>query len=154
MKKVLFVITKSNWGGAQRYVYDLAINLPKESFEVKVALRGEGLLKQKLEENNIQTIQIPHLQRDINATRELLSFFSLIKIFNKEKPDIIHLNSSKAGGIGAAAAIVHKLWTKNHLHRPRLGIQRSPNISRKKCNLYFTMDNIFFVRQLNSFVAP
>ncbi len=23
-KKILYVITKSNWGGAQRYVYDLA----------------------------------------------------------------------------------------------------------------------------------
>ena len=24
--KVLFLITKSNWGGAQRYVYDIATN--------------------------------------------------------------------------------------------------------------------------------
>ena len=99
MKKVLFVITKSNWGGAQRYVYDLAINLPKESFDVKVALGGPpaggGLfnLKEKLNEAKTETIDIPHLQRDVNAIRELLSFFSLVKIFNKEKPDIIHLNS-------------------------------------------------------------
>ena len=114
MQKVLFVITKSNWGGAQRYVYDLATNLPKEEFETKVALGGEGLLKEKLQENNIPIIPIPHLQRNINFAKELLSFFSLIKIFNKEKPDIIHLNSSKAGGIGAVAALLHKLWNKNH----------------------------------------
>lgn len=114
MLKVLSVITKSNWGGAQRYVYDLATNLPKENFEIKVVLGGEGLLREKLREAKIETISIPHLQRDINATRELLSFFSLIKIFSKEKPDIIHLNSSKAGAIGAAAAILHKLWTKNY----------------------------------------
>ena len=48
-KKVLIVITKSNWGGAQRYVYDLATNLPKEHFAVAVALGGEGELKQQLE---------------------------------------------------------------------------------------------------------
>lgn len=30
-KKVLFIITKSNFGGAQRYVYDLAMGLPRES---------------------------------------------------------------------------------------------------------------------------
>ena len=37
-KKILFIITKSNWGGAQRYVYDLATSLPKEKYEVAVAL--------------------------------------------------------------------------------------------------------------------
>ena len=34
MRKILFVITKSNWGGAQRYIYDLATNLPKENLEI------------------------------------------------------------------------------------------------------------------------
>lgn len=113
-KKILFVITKSNWGGAQRYIYDLATNLPKENWEARVVLGGDGLLKEKLETSNIATIQIPHLQRNVNTIKELISFFSLIKIFNKEKPDIIHLNSSKAGGLGAAAALLHKLWTKNY----------------------------------------
>ncbi len=128
MKKVLFVITKSNWGGAQRYVYDLATNLPKESFEVKVALGGPptggGLLKEKLEEAKIETIGIPYLQRDINATRELLSFFSLIKIFAKEKPDIIHLNSSKAGGLGAAAAWLCKLFGSRTSESPEVRLPK------------------------------
>lgn len=112
MQKVLFVITKSNWGGAQRYIYDLAINLPKENFEVKVALGGEGLLKQRLEESQIETIPIPHLRRDVNFLKEIMSFFALVRIFNKEKPDIIHLNSSKAGGLGAVAALISKLWIR------------------------------------------
>lgn len=117
MPKILFVITKSNWGGAQRYVFDIAANLPKENWEVKVALgdppAGGGLLKQKLEENNIPVIPIPHLQRDTSLLKELLSFFSLIKIFKNERPNIIHLNSSKAGGLGAVAALISKLWTKD-----------------------------------------
>ena len=41
-KKVTYVITKSNWGGAQRYVFDLATNLNREEFEVSVALGGTG----------------------------------------------------------------------------------------------------------------
>ena len=48
-KKVLFLITKSNWGGAQRYVFDLATNLDPEQFEVVVALGGNGELASKLE---------------------------------------------------------------------------------------------------------
>ena len=32
-RKILYVITKGNWGGAQRYVFDLAAHLPKDRFE-------------------------------------------------------------------------------------------------------------------------
>src|SRR3989338_8058258 len=40
-KKVLFLITKATWGGAQKYVYDLATHLPKDKFEPIVAF-GES----------------------------------------------------------------------------------------------------------------
>ena len=59
-KKILFVITKSNWGGAQRYVYDLATNLPQD-YEPVVAGGGDGLLFKKLKERGIRTISIPYL---------------------------------------------------------------------------------------------
>src|SRR3989344_5655297 len=52
-KKILFVITKSNWGGAQRYVYDLATSLPKEEFEVVVTFGQKGQLAEKLEKVGI-----------------------------------------------------------------------------------------------------
>ncbi|MDO8492693.1 MAG: glycosyltransferase [bacterium] len=103
-KKILLAVTKSNWGGAQRYVYDLATNMPKSEFEIAVALGGDGLLKNKLEKENIRTITIPRLARDINIFDEFAVFFSLLKIFWQEKPDIVHLNSSKMAGLGALAA--------------------------------------------------
>ena len=72
-KKVLLVITKSNWGGAQRYVFDLATNLPKEQFEVVVALggtgkknEGVGLLANKLQEAGVRTIFVKSFMRDIS----------------------------------------------------------------------------------------
>ena len=113
-KKVLFVITKSVWGGAQRYVYDLATSLPKESYAAVVALGGDGPLKEKLQQAGIPTISIPSLERDINVFKEFRSVFSLWHIINREKPDIVHLNSSKVGGLGALAAAGSKLWTKNY----------------------------------------
>jgi len=103
MKKIIFVITKSNWGGAQRYVYDLATALPKNEFEVGVAFGQLGLLAEKLQEANIATFSINALWRDISLTADIKSFFELVQIFRTEKPDIIHLNSSKAGGVGALA---------------------------------------------------
>ena len=103
-KKVLFVITKSNWGGAQRYVYDLATNLPKDQFDVAVAFGQEGLLAKKLREAGIKTFPIASLQRDISLITDVKSFFELLRLFKSVRPDIVHLNSSKAGGLGALAA--------------------------------------------------
>lgn len=103
-KKILFVITKSNWGGAQRYVYDLATNLPKEEFDVRVAFGQPGLLAQKLEGARITAYPIASLQRDVSVIADVKSFFELLRLFRREKPDVVHLNSSKAAGVGALAA--------------------------------------------------
>jgi glycosyltransferase involved in cell wall biosynthesis len=101
-KKILYLITKSNWGGAQRYVYDLATHLDQQ-YEISVALGGNGPLKTKLEERGVRTIQIPDLQRDISMTKELLAFGKILTILKTENPEILHVNSSKAGGLGALA---------------------------------------------------
>lgn len=107
--KILYVITKGNFGGAQRYVFDLATNLPKEEFDVTVAM-GEGdALKERLEKSGIRTIKIIGLKRDINIFGEIISFFHLIKLFKEERPHIIHLNSSKVGAIGALAGRLTKV---------------------------------------------
>lgn len=100
--KILFLITKSNWGGAQRYVYDLATQAPDHT-SIAVALGGSGTLKQKLESKGIPTRQIPFLGRDISFFKEVGVFFFLIALFVRERPDVIHVNSSKIGGIGALA---------------------------------------------------
>lgn len=102
-KKVLFVITKGNFGGAQRYVYDLATSLPKTKYEAIVAC-GEGeTLPNLLGEAGIRVIKLDSLQRDIKLSGDWQSFKKIYKILKQEKPDIIHLNSSKAGGLGALA---------------------------------------------------
>lgn len=103
-KKILFVITKSNFGGAQKYVYDLARSLPAGQFEVAVTVGGTGSLVQKLKEQNIRVISTSSLSRDINTKSDLTAFFELLRILRKEKPDVVHLNSAKAGGVGALAA--------------------------------------------------
>jgi len=103
-KKILFVITKSNWGGAQRYVFDLATHLPKDQFDVAVTHGGNGLLVEKLRDAGIRTIQIKNFERNIGIIKDTGSFFELVSCLRRERPDIVHLNSSKAGGIGTIAA--------------------------------------------------
>lgn len=103
-KKILFAITKSNWGGAQRYVYDLATALPRDQFEVSVAFGQPGLLATKLDAARVTTYPILGLQRDVSVIADVKSFFELLRLFQTKKFDVVHLNSSKAAGIGALAA--------------------------------------------------
>lgn len=110
-RKVLFVITKSNWGGAQRYVFDLATSLREAGFEAVVALGGTGthgahtgVLAEKLAGAGVRTMHIPSFMRDISFGADIKSFFELYRLYKKEMPDVVHLNSSKAGGVGALAA--------------------------------------------------
>ncbi len=108
-KKVLYLITKSNWGGAQRYVYDLATTIDKEVFEPVVALGGDGILKEMLEHAHIRTISISSLQRDVSVKKELAFIKELRKIIKQEKPDVLHVNSSKAGVVGTLVGRVMRV---------------------------------------------
>lgn len=99
--KILYLITKSNWGGAQKYVYDLATAFSLKGCDVAVAFGGHGELASKLEEAHVRTISLESLVRDISIFKEVKSLLALYKILKKESPEVLHVNSSKAGGLGA-----------------------------------------------------
>ncbi len=103
MVKILYVITKSNWGGAQRHVFDLATGMKEKGHDVWVALGGEGILKQKLEAAGIYTFSISEMGRDISVGKDAGSFKQIYTVIKNKKPDIVHLHSPKAAGLGAMA---------------------------------------------------
>ena len=103
-KKILYVITKANFGGAQRYVYELATAMQDAGHLVVVAAGGTGELTDRLQAAGIVTNSVSGLTRDMGVFRELKALYSLCKIIWSIKPDIVHLNSGKAGVIGAVAA--------------------------------------------------
>lgn len=99
-KKILFLITKSNWGGAQRYVYDLATNLDTSEYEPVVVLGGDGLLKEQLYHAHIRTISLQSLGRDVSIKKDVAFLKELWTVIKQERPAVIHVNSSKAGAVG------------------------------------------------------
>ena len=64
--KILYVITKANWGGAQKYVFDLATHLPRPEFEAVVAYGEGNVLPTKLKEAGIRSIPVFSLGRDMH----------------------------------------------------------------------------------------
>ena len=106
-KKILFIITKSVWGGAQKYVFDMATSLPKDQFEPIVAGGGKGIMAEKIISAGLPYLEIKSFQRDISFWKEIVSFFEILKILFKIKPDIVHVSSSKAGGMAGMAILTY-----------------------------------------------
>ncbi len=100
--KILYLITKSNWGGAQRYVYDLATRLPV-AFTPVVAVGGAGVLADKLRAANIPTHTLPNLSNSLSPVKAIKNLLTIKQICQQEQPAVLHVNSSVAGGIGALA---------------------------------------------------
>lgn len=103
-KKVLFIVTKAGRGGAQRYVCDLARSLPRESYHPIVAYGVPGALSEKLQKEGVEIHEIPSLQRDMSLSADISAYRALHKLIRTLKPDIVHVNSSKAAFLGALAA--------------------------------------------------
>lgn len=101
--KIVYVITKSNWGGAQRQVFDLATAMRSSGHDVWVALGGNGALKDNLEAAGIYTFSISELGRDISLRADFQSFRKILSVIKDKKPDILHLHSPKAAGLGSLA---------------------------------------------------
>ncbi len=103
-KKILFLITKATWGGAQRYVYDLATHLSSETYESVVAFGEPGKLAKMLSEAGIKTHGLSSLRRDVAFISDVASFFQILVCLWRVRPAVLHLNSSKAAALGALAA--------------------------------------------------
>jgi glycosyltransferase involved in cell wall biosynthesis len=104
-KKILYLITQSELGGAQKYVFDLAKGL-RHDFEISVAFgeQGEkGELAGLLQAENIPYHAIPNLKREISPASDIRAVFEIARLIRKIKPDIIHLNSSKVSILGSIA---------------------------------------------------
>lgn len=95
--KILYVITQAEAGGAQKYVLELAQALGGEI----VTGSEPGGLTMLAEDAGLTVHKLYHLKRAINPVDDLLAFFDLLNLVKRIQPDIIHLNSSKAGVLGS-----------------------------------------------------
>jgi len=99
--KIVYLVTKGDMGGAQKYVNQLALGFNKDIFECLVVsgnLGGSLRVDKKLKWLTNDYRPWLFFYNDFLAIIELWWFFK------KERPNVVHLNSSKAGVIGAVAA--------------------------------------------------
>lgn len=106
--KILHVITKANWGGAQKYVYDVATDSIGRGHDVSVVTGKKGVLCDRLQTAGISITSIDALKRDVSLVDEVRVGWQLYSYIKKERPNIIHLHSSKIGAIGS---LIGRIYT-------------------------------------------
>jgi glycosyltransferase involved in cell wall biosynthesis len=97
--KILYIVTQADLGGAQKSTLLLAGH-----FGGEIAAGSEkSELFDLAQKQNLPIHKLKFLKRGINPVFDLLALVELFFLIRKNKPDIAHLNSSKAGFLGSIA---------------------------------------------------
>ncbi|MFI5349710.1 MAG: glycosyltransferase family 4 protein [Elusimicrobiota bacterium] len=99
--KVAHVVTRLDLGGAQQNTLATVRGLDPARFDAFL-ICGEGGFFDK--EVGARAVFLDSLVREVSPLRDILAALELWKIFQAERPQIVHTHSSKAGILGRIAA--------------------------------------------------
>lgn len=101
-KKKIVHIVEAFGGGVFTYFVELA-NALSENFEVVIAYAKRPQTPEDFKDyfnKNIKLVEIKNFTRSINPIKDFKACIEVNKLIKEEKPDIVHMHSSKAGIIG------------------------------------------------------
>ncbi len=102
--KILFLVTQSEMGGAQRYIYEIGHALDKEKYEVLVATgEGDGELFRKLATLGIESRKLEQMKRTPWPWQISSAVWEIRNLLKTKKPDVLFLCSTTAGLLGSIA---------------------------------------------------
>ena len=145
-KKKILHIVEAFGGGVFSVLVDL-INSTSEEFEIVVAYSKRPQTPENFESyfsKNVKFIEVKNFARSINLKKDIKAFFELKKIIKSQKPDIIHLHSSKAGFLGRFAANGRKIKMLYNPHGFSFLMQDCSKIKRK---IYWIIEKIGAMRK-------
>jgi glycosyltransferase involved in cell wall biosynthesis len=109
--KVLRIISRLNIGGPAINTILLTAGLDKDKFNTLLIYGRSGIEEGDMlyyaKENNIEPIFIPELKRELSFLQDLITFIKIFRIVKRERPDIIHTHTAKAGALGRSAGILY-----------------------------------------------
>lgn len=120
--------------------------MPK-NFQVTVLYGVRNQTPRNLREQfneNIKLIEIKNFQRSVNPISDLKAYREVKKYIDEINPDIVHLNSSKAGAIGRMIKFIHCFKYKyvNFYYTPHGYAFLMSDTSKLKRNIYFMIEKI------------
>jgi len=117
--KILRVIARLNIGGPAIHVHLLTEGLDKKKFE-SILVTGtvsptEGDMSYLFDSLNNKPVVIPELQREISLWMDLKAFRQILWRLIKEKPDIVHTHTAKAGSSCRVAVLMYNLISRKRI---------------------------------------
>ena len=94
------------------FFHELMSKMRDKGYEM-VALSSPGSELDEIRKEGFHTIEIP-MERHISLTKDLKSLLQLIKVFRKEKPEIVHSMTPKAGLLCMVAAWLTRVPVRIH----------------------------------------
>ena len=121
--KIIRIIARLNVGGPARHVVFLAGALNDEEFaSLLVAGRvppGEEDMSYIAAAHGIEPVYIEEMSRELSV-KDIVSLVKVYRLLHREKPDIVHTHTAKAGTVGRTAAFLYRWLTPGTLvGRPR-----------------------------------
>ncbi|MBI3449188.1 MAG: glycosyltransferase family 4 protein [Acidobacteria bacterium] len=102
--RVCHVITQLELGGAQANTLYTVTHLDRARFEPVLVAGVGGLLADEARDSGVRCHFLPDLVRPISPSKDLGAWLALRRLFERERPAIVHTHSSKAGILGRLAA--------------------------------------------------
>lgn len=112
--KILRIIARLNVGGPARHVVWLTRELQNEEFQTSLIAgtvpAGEEDMSYFAADNGVTPIYLAEMSRELSV-RDIISILKLYRLIRREKPDIVHTHTAKAGTIGRIAAFLYRWFT-------------------------------------------
>ncbi len=121
--KVVRIIARLNVGGPARHVVWLNEALQNNEFQ-SVLLTGqvpdgEEDMSYFAEQHKVEPIFIEEMSRELSP-QDIISLWKVYRHISREKPDIIHTHTAKAGTVGRTAGFLYRWLTpKALIGKPR-----------------------------------
>jgi glycosyltransferase involved in cell wall biosynthesis len=108
--KILRVIARLNMGGPALHVAYLTAGLRERGYDTTLVAgtlaRGEDSMAFVADELGVEVIRIDELGREISPLRDFMATLQLARLIRRERPDILHTHTAKAGTVGRVAALL------------------------------------------------
>jgi len=104
------VIARLNMGGPALHVAYLTAGLRERGYDTTLVAgslaRGEDSMAFVAQGLDVDVVRIDELGREISPLRDLVATVRLARLIRRERPDILHTHTAKAGTVGRVAALL------------------------------------------------
>jgi glycosyltransferase involved in cell wall biosynthesis len=101
--RVVRAIARLNMGGPAHHVSILSERLPADRYRTVLVCGNVGAGEEELPVS-VAPVRIATLAPELSPRRDLAALVQLVRLMRRERPDIVHTHTAKAGFLGRLAA--------------------------------------------------